>query len=80
MALVQLLVYLASVTTSLFLSKIYEKFGRKNTLLLGGVLCIVAALCMIFLNKNLAWPIYIIALVVGIAQSMTLSTGVNLIS
>lgn len=80
MALVQLLVYLASVSMSFMLTRLYEKFGRKNTLLLGGIICIVCALSMIFLNKKLRWPIYFIAILIGISQSMTLSTGINLIS
>lgn len=80
MALVQLLVYISSVTTSLALTRIYSIFGRKNALLLGGGLCIISAISMIFLNKNFTWPIYLIALVIGASQSMTLSTGINLIS
>lgn len=80
MALVQLLVYMSSVSTSFLLTKIYSKFGRKNALLFGGILCIAAALAMIFLNKNITWPIYILAFVIGVAQSMTLSTGINMIS
>ena len=80
MALVQLLVYLASVSTSFVLGKIYAKFGRKNALLFGGILCIGSAFGMIFLTSSVTWPIYFIALVIGVAQSMTLSTGVNLIS
>lgn len=43
-------------------------------------MCVVGAASMIFLNKNTSWPIYILAFVVGIAQSITLSTGINLIS
>ena len=80
MALVQLLVYISSVSTSFMLTRIYSKFGRKNTLLLGGLLCVISALSMLFISKNVSWPIYFIALIVGASQSMTLSTGINLIS
>lgn len=80
MALVQLLVYISSVCTSFFLTTIYEKFGRKNALLFGGVLCVIGALGMVFLTNNISWPVYVLALVVGMAQSITLSTGINLIS
>ena len=47
---------------------------------MGGTLCIGSALAMTFLGRSVSWPIYLIALVVGVAQSMTLSTGINLIS
>lgn len=80
MALVQLLIYIASVSVSFYLTRIYTKFGRKNTLLVGGLLCIASAVSMIFLKPSAPWPIYIIALVIGVAQSTTLSTGINLIS
>jgi Na+/melibiose symporter-like transporter len=80
MALVQLLVYFASVSTSFFLTRLYLKFGRRNIMLAGGVLCMASAVSMIFLKKATPWPIYLIAIIVGIAQSTTLSTGINLIS
>lgn len=80
MALVQLLIYISSVSISFYLTTIYSKFGRKNTLLVGGLLCIASAVAMIFLRASSPWPIYIIALVIGVAQSTTLSTGINLIS
>ena len=80
MALVQLLIYVSSVSVSFFLTKIYLKFGRKNTLIFGGVLCIAGAVFMIFLTPTFTWPVYIIAVIVGAAQSMTLSTGINMIS
>ena len=80
MALVQLLIYASSVTTNLFLLKIYDKFGRKNALLAGGLFCLSSAVSMIFLKPTTTWPRYIIAVSIGISQSMTLSTGVNLIS
>ena len=50
MALVQLLIYASSVTVNLFLLKIYDKFGRKNTLITGGFLCLLSAISMIFLK------------------------------
>lgn len=80
MALVQLLIYASSVSVNLFLLRIYDKFGRKRALLGGGFLCLAAAVGMIFIRPSMTWPIYLIALSIGIAQSMTLSTGVNLIS
>lgn len=80
MALVQLLIYVSSVSVSFFLTKIYTKLGRKNSLLVGGALCVAGAFAMIFLTPTTTWPIYIVALVVGTAQSMTLSTGINMIS
>jgi Na+/melibiose symporter-like transporter len=80
MALVQLLIYVSSVAVSFFLTKIYTKLGRKNSLLLGGCLCIGGAVSMIFLTPSTSWPIYLIAVVIGVAQSMTLSTGINMIS
>lgn len=80
MALVQLLIYVSSVSVSFYLTKIYSKFGRKNTLLVGGLLCIASAAAMVFLKPSKTWPIYIVALIIGVAQSTTLSTGINLIS
>jgi Na+/melibiose symporter-like transporter len=80
MALVQLLIYVSSVSVSFFLTKIYSKLGRKNSLLVGGIFCVGGAVSMIFLTPQVTWPIYLIAIVIGTAQSMTLSTGINMIS
>jgi len=79
-ALIPLLIYLSSVCTSFVLSKFYEKFGRKIALMTGGVLCAGCATFLIFLNKEFSWPIYGLAVLIGMAQSMMLATGINLIS
>lgn len=50
-ALIPLLIYLSSVLTSFGLSKFYSKFGRKTALMTGGVLCVVNAICMVFLSS-----------------------------
>ena len=79
-ALIPLLIYLSSVCTSFILSKFYEKFGRKAALMTGGVLCAGYAVFLIFLSSDFSWPIYGLAVLVGMAQSMVLATGINLIS
>lgn len=79
-ALIPLLIYLSSVCTSFVLSKFYQKFGRKTALMTGGVLCAGCATFLVFLNSNFSWPIYGLAVLIGVAQSMVLATGINLIS
>jgi len=79
-ALIPLSIYLSSVCTSFVLSKFYEKFGRKTALMTGGVLCAGCSTFLIFLDSDFSWPIYGLAVLIGVAQSMVLATGINLIS
>jgi MFS family permease len=86
-ALIPLLIYLSSVCTSFILSKFYERFGRKMALITGGLLCVGCAIFLVFLSSTFSWPMYGIAILIGtffcnlgVAQSMVLATGINLIS
>jgi MFS family permease len=64
-ALIQLVIYLASVLSSLLLSKFYTKFGRKIALMIGGIFCIITAAFMLFLNSKDSWIMYILAVFIG---------------
>lgn len=64
-ALIPLIIYLSSVCTSFLLSLLYEKIGRKLTLMAGGIICIGTAVLMLFLTSNFSWPIYIVAVLIG---------------
>jgi MFS family permease len=86
-ALIPLLIYLSSVCTSFILSKFYERLGRKMAIITGGILCVGCATFLVFLSSTFSWPMYGIAILIGIffynlgvAQSMVLATGINLIS
>jgi len=79
-ALVPLIVYLFSVISSSRLNWFYTKFGRKAALSVGTIICVVSLGSMLFLTESTGWVMYIIAIFVGISQTMVLSTGINFIS
>lgn len=64
-ALIPLIIYLSSVCTSFSLSLLYQKIGRKMTLMAGGILCIGTAVLMLFLTSSFNWPIYVVAVMIG---------------
>lgn len=65
---------------SLRLNWFYDKFGRKTALSVGTGICVVCLGSMLFLTENSSWVMYIIAIFVGVSQTMVLSTGINFIS
>jgi MFS family permease len=79
-ALVGLILYLSQYIVSLFTIKIYTKFGRKKTLFAGLTLCFGTSLTMVFINPWSSGVMYAIAVFIGIAETLVLSTGINLIS
>ena len=86
-ALVPLIVYLFSVLSSSRLNWFYNKFGRKAALSTGTIICVIALGSMLLLNEETGWVMYIIAafvgifvVIVGVSQTMVLSTGINFIS
>ena len=79
-ALIGLILYLSQYIVSLFTIKIYTRFGRKRTLFVGLVLCFVTSLTMTFLGPNSSGVMYFVAVLVWMAETLVLSTGINLIS
>lgn len=65
-ALVPLIVYLASVIASSRLNWFYHRFGRKTALLVGTIITLLAMLPMFFLTKETGWVMYILSVFVGI--------------
>ena len=65
-ALVPLIVYLASVIASSRLNWFYHRFGRKAALLIGTIITLLAMLPMFFLTKETGWVMYILSVFVGI--------------
>ena len=61
------------------LDYIYKLVGRKTTFFIGTVIAVISALGLIFINFSISWPIYIISILMGIEQALTLNTGLNLI-
>lgn len=86
-ALVPLIVYLFSVIASSRLNWFYGKFGRKAALSTGTIICVLALGSMLLLTEQTGWVMYIIAVfvgtfwvILGISQTLVLSTGINFIS
>lgn len=79
-ALMGLILYLSQYVVSLFTSKIYSRFGRKRTLFVGLALSSITSLAMVFLGPKSSGVMYFIAVLVGAAETLVLSTGINLIS
>ena len=75
-----LIVYLSSVLVSSRLNWFYEKFGRKKALFVGTIISLGSIIPMFFLTKEVGWIMYILAVFVGISQTMVLATGINFIS
>lgn len=64
----------------MLLQQLYKRLGRKVTFSLGGFLMVASSIALAFLNKDVRYLIYIVAVFVGIAQSLTLNTGLTMIS
>ena len=82
-----LIVYLFSSLSSSRLNWFYGKFGRKAALSTGTIICVVSLGSMLLLTPEVGWIMYIIAafvgkfrFIVGVSQTMVLSTGINFIS
>jgi len=68
------------VAASTKLDFFYNKFGRKHTFTFGTVLGLTSSIALALLNHNTSWIIYIVAIIIGASQSITLNTGIALIS
>lgn len=79
-ALVPLIIYFSSSLISPKLTALYSTIGRGKTLLLGTILEISSLIALYFLTQSTKDYIYPLAIVIGLSQSMILSTGINLIS
>jgi MFS family permease len=79
-ALVPLLVYASSSLASLKLGWLYDRIGRRFTLLFGTVVSGLALAHMAILSPSSSTQVYFSAIAMGLSQAMVLSTGVNLIS
>ncbi|CAD8115390.1 unnamed protein product [Paramecium sonneborni] len=79
-ALIPLSLYIMSVLTSASLSKFYQLLGKKVTLTIGTILCLLSSSVLIFLNEDNSYFMYIVSPFIGIAQAITLNTGITLIS
>lgn len=79
-ALIGLILYLSQYITSLFTIRIYSRYGRKRTLFIGLLLSFVTSTAMIFLGPGTSGVMYFVSILVGIAETLVLSTGINLIS
>ncbi|CAD8120093.1 unnamed protein product [Paramecium sonneborni] len=79
-ALIPLSLYIMSVLTSASLSKFYQLLGKKITLTIGTVLCLISSSILIFLNEDNSYIMYVVSPFIGIAQAITLNTGITLIS
>lgn len=80
LALVPLLVYAAAMLSSTRLSLLYKVIGRKKTLLLGTTVGSLSMLALYFLTPDYSWVIYYLAVFIGSASGLIVSTGINLIS
>ena len=79
-ALVPLIVYLFSVVASSRLNWFYGKFGRKKALAIGTLITCTAMGSMFLLTKETGYMMYLIAVFIGLSQTMVLATGINFIS
>ncbi|CAD8107300.1 unnamed protein product [Paramecium primaurelia] len=79
-ALIPLSLYIMSVLTSASLSKFYQVLGKKVTLTVGTILCLLSSSTLIFLNEKNSYFMYAVSPFIGIAQAITLNTGITLIS
>lgn len=79
-AVIGLILYLAQYIVSLFTVRIYSKIGRKKALSVGLILCAVTSVVMAFLTTKSSGVMYPLAILIGIAETLVLSTGINLIS
>jgi hypothetical protein len=86
-ALVPLIVYLASVVASSRINWFYSRFGRKIALLVGSAISLICIPPMYLLTKQIGWVMYILSVGVGtifihlgISQTLVLATGINFIS
>ena len=80
-ALVALVITIVQYVNSHLVSSFYYKrIGRKNTLMLGTLFSILSSLIMVFLTPSTNWVMFLVAILVGISQTLVLSTGINLIS
>lgn len=58
----------------------YERIGRKLSLVVGTAIGVISFVLLGFLREENSDLMYLLAIFIGISQSMILSTGINLIS
>ena len=80
LALVPLLVYASAIISSSRLSALYRLIGRKKTLLIGTVVGCLSLLALYYLTPDFSWVVYYLAVFIGSASGLVVSTGINLIS
>lgn len=66
-ALIPLSLYLMSVITSAVLSYLYKVFGKKITLTIGTVLCLITSAALIFLTPDNRILMYVVSPFIGVA-------------
>lgn len=79
-ALIPLSLYLMSVITSAGLATMYRLLGKKVSLTLGTIICLATSTALVFLTKETRWIMYVVSPFIGVAQAITLNTGITLIS
>ena len=79
LAIVPILLYLASSTVSLTLTRLSLLIGRKLVYLIGALVFAGCCVAMMLIDEKLKDLIFVIAPFLGIAQSMTFNMGMNYI-
>ena len=70
LALIPMLVYIASVLMSCKLNYFYRVIGRKNSLLLGTFICMTCSFSMLFIDEYNRQYFYAIAMLIGKSKSI----------
>jgi len=70
LALIPMLVYIASVLMSCKLNYFYRVIGRKKSLLLGTFICMICSFSMVFIDEYNCQYFYAIAVLIGKLKSI----------
>lgn len=79
LALIPILLYTASSFSSLIISPLSVRIGRKMVYGIGTLLFVITCVFMMVINESTNWVIFILAPILGVAQSMTFNIGLNYI-
>jgi MFS family permease len=79
LAIVPILLYTASCFSSLSISSLSVRIGRKTVYGIGTLFFMICCVFMMGINKQTNWLIFILAPLLGVAQSMTFNIGLNYI-
>jgi Na+/melibiose symporter-like transporter len=60
--------------------KLYDKFGRKNTFKYDIIIGLLSSIALGALRHSTSEGIYVVAIFIGISQSITLNTGISLVT